>query len=198
MNYKKIFILIIALISIFEASAQFSAGITNSRYVYGSYKLENGIKFKIEHSLYSEKLGFQRVGIGAGYGSALRYGFDWEVNAFAATTWNRNYQVVGADVNIGYHYRRLGLYATLNPRYDSGLHYMTCWQAGASVRINDPISVVVDYTTIPEYRVSERRIAGGFEFKVNSLSVTPKLSFSADDNTLLKNIRVLISMNYDF
>lgn len=195
---KKIITLVIALMTVMSVSAQFSAGIKDCRYVYGTYKLKSGVKFLIEHSLYSEKLGFQRIGVGVGYGTSIPYGFDWHANAFGATTWNRNYQVVSADLTLGYHYRRIGLYATINPRYDSGLHYKTCWQAGASVKIIEPISFLMDYTTIPEYRVSERRVAAGFSFKGNSLSVTPKLSVSADKNTFLKNIRVLISMNYDF
>lgn len=195
---KKTIIIIAALISCICASAQISAGIRDSRYVYGTYSLNSGLKFTLEHSLYSEKPGFQRIGAAIGYGSVLPAGFDWRANIFGATTWNRNYQVASADASLGYHYSRMGLHATINPRYDSGLHYMTCWQAGVSVKITAPIAFVADYTTIPEYRMSERRIAAGFRFCDNALSVTPRLSFSADDNTAFKNIRVLISMNYDF
>lgn len=103
---KKIILLIFALLTFISANAQFSAGIRDTRYVYGAYKMNCVVKFRLEHSLYSEKIGFQRIGIGVGYGTPLPFGFEWNANVFGATTWNRNYQVVEADATLGYHYRR--------------------------------------------------------------------------------------------
>lgn len=114
------------------------------------------------------------------------------------TTWNRNYQLLSAEVAVMYDYRRLGLEGGINPRYDSGLDYETCWKAGAKVRITDPIAVRMSYYNIPLYRMSEQRLAGGFEFKVLNLKVAPELSVSMEKDTRLKNMRVLMSMNYDF
>ena len=179
-------------------SAQISAGISDSKYVYGCDAWKNKIKFKLEPRLYSEKAGFQRVGVGVGYETPLRYGFSCRGSLMGATTWNRNYQLLSAEVALKYDYRRLGLEGVINPRYDSGLDYETCWKAGAKVRITDPIAVRMAYYTIPLYRMSEQRLAGGFEFKVQNLKVVPELSVSMEKSTRLKNMRVLMSMNYDF
>lgn len=196
--FKTIALAVVVLFTADSVSAQISAGITDSRYVYGCYALKSKIKFKIEHSLYSEKVGFQRVGVGVGYEKQLPLGFSLGGSVMGATTWNRNYQLVSAEASLKYDYRRVGLEAVVNPRYDSGLHYDTCWKAGAKVKISDPISVCMDYSTIPLYRMSEQRLSGGFEFSVLNLRVTPELSVSMEKTTRLKNMRVLMSMNYEF
>ncbi len=46
--------------------------------------------------------------------------------------------------------------------------------------------------------MSEIRLRGGFEFSVDKLSVKPEISISMDKETRLKNMRVLMSMNYRF
>ncbi|MDE6464103.1 MAG: hypothetical protein K2L16_05680 [Muribaculaceae bacterium] len=194
---KTLLTLILALVAL-TASARFSAGIRDSRYVYGSYIPLPGLSVGLNHSLYSEKAGFQRVGLHVGYGMDFAKGFHWHATAHAATTWNGNYQLVDADITMAYTYRRLGLKAGIQPRYDSGLGYTTCWQAGASLRIVKQISILAAYTTIPEFRMSEKRLRGGFSFNVANLTVTPELSVSLDRSTRFKNLRVLMSMNYNF
>lgn len=181
-----------------SAHAQFTAGIRDSHYIYGTYAPVSNLTVKLEHSLYSEKAGFQRIGVGADYGFALPRGFGWSAGVSAATTWNGNYQVVEGHASVTYAYRRLGLDATLQPHYDSGLGYKTCWQAGGSLRIIDAIALVAHYTTIPEYRMSQQRLRGGFRFDVSRLTVTPEVSLSLDKATRFKNMRVLMSMQYRF
>lgn len=181
-----------------KANAQFAVGIEDSRYVYGSYRLKNGIDFKLEHSLYSEKMGFQRLGLHVGYEKSFPHGFMLETDVWGATTWNRNYQVVSCEVTLNYFIHGFGAKATINPHYDSGLKYNTCWCIGVSQKIINPIAITLQYTTIPVYRMSEKRIDGGFEFKVKNLTVSPKLSVSAQKETRFKNMRVLMSMNYEF
>lgn len=195
---KKSILSLLFLLACFCADAQFSIGLRESRYAYGSYRIVNNLSVKVEQSLYSEKLVFQRIGIGAEYYMTLPYGFQWSADLMGATTWNGNYQVVDLDLSVLYRYRRLGLEATIDPRYDSGLGYETCWQVGGLLQIIRPIAFVARYTTIPLYRMSEKRIAGGLEFKESKLSVRPELSFSLEKATRFKNIRVLVSMNYDF
>jgi len=195
---KKIIVTLVIALTATVANARFSAGIRDSHYIYGTYSPVKNLSVKLEHSLYSEKPGFQRIGVGVDYGFTFGPGFSWRAGVMGATTWNRNYQVVTGFVTLTYAYSRLGLDATVEPHYDSGIDYKTCWQAGASLRIIDPVSIMVHYTTIPEYRMSEKRLRGGFEFHVTRLTVSPELSFSLDKGTCFKNMRVLMSMNYDF
>ncbi|MCM1033243.1 MAG: porin family protein [Odoribacter sp.] len=182
-----------------QASAQyFSAGIRDSRYIYGQYDFSNGLDIRVEHSVYSEKIGFQRIGASVGYHRELGAGFSGDAEISGATTWNRNYQVVWANVGVDYNYRRIGISAAIRPIYDTGLHYTTTWRVGALVRLNSHIDVRAAYTTIPEFRMSEKRVRGGFGFNVGKLSVVPEVSVSVDHNTVFKNLRVLMSMQYKF
>lgn len=187
-----------ALLLPINLKAQISAGIQESSYIYGKYSFSNKVNIKLEHSLYSEKFGFQRVGIGVGYSKSLPVGFNFDIDLMGATTWNGNYQVVFSDILLGYTYKRIGCDVTIQPRYDSELGYETCWKTGISFKIIDPISFTVNYTTIPLYRMSEKRVTGGFEFRVLNLRVAPQVSVSVEKPTVLKNMRVLMSMNYGF
>lgn len=191
-------LLMSAVMIVVAAKAQFMAGIRESHYVYGQYNPVNDIGIKVEHSLYSEKMGFQRIGLAVNYDKVLGCGFSLWTQLAGATTWNRNYQVASLNVTARYQYMALGINAAVEPTYDSGLHYTTCWKIGASVRITDAIDIRAAYTTIPEYRLSEKRIRAGFGFESGKLSVIPELSISAGDNTRFKNLRVLMSMGYKF
>ncbi len=195
---KKLSLILAFLTVTVAACAQFGAGIRDSRYVYGVYSPVTSLGIMLDHSLYSEKMGFQRVGLGIDYSMRFGEGFKWQAGVYGATTWNRNYQVFNVHTMLGYQYRRLGITAVLQPHYDSELKYTTTWMAQADVRMINNICFLVAYTTIPEYRLSEKRLRGGFEFQVSKLKVRPELSFSVDKNTSFKNMRVLMSMHYDF
>lgn len=191
---------ILALLAVLFAATgaycQIDAGIRDSRYVYGSYTFK-GFTAALEHSLYSEKMGFQRIGIYAGY-EGYRRELHYSAYATATTTWNGNYQTAGLLATAYYNIGSVSVGGTINPLYDSGLKYKTCFRVGAAVRICSPISVLAYYTTIPDYRMSEKRIAGGFDFHSDNLSVRPQLSLSVEQPTRFKNLRMLMSMNYRF
>lgn len=195
---KTAILFLVMFLGFTTANAQFSVGIKDSRYVYGAYRLANGIDFKLDHSLYSEKMGFQRVGLHIGYERSLPYGLGVEADLSGATVWNGNYQVVSCELSLNYRIHGFGVEATVDPRYDSGMKYDTCWRLGLSQQLTRPIAVTLQYTTIPVYRMSEKRIDGGFVFKVDNLTVAPALSVSAQKETRFKNMRVQMSMNYQF
>ena len=56
------------------------------------------------------------------------------------------------------------------------------------------MGLIGQYTTVPEYRMSEKRIRAGFIFKDNNLSVSPIMSIPAKKD--FKSMRVLVSMDY--
>lgn len=189
---------IFAILSILAVKAQFSVGIHDSRYVYGTYSPVDNLDLTLQHSLYSEKFAFQRIELAAGYGMPFASMFHWHTGIYGATTWNGNYQVVGAHASLSFDYRRIGISGRIQPIYDSGLKYMTTYAFSARAKIISNIDLLAAYTTIPEFRESEKRLRGGFEFKVNRLKVSPQLSFSLEQSSRFKNMRVLMSMNYDF
>lgn len=191
-------VLTFVIIAMATRANHFSCGIRDSRYAYGTYHPTEKISINLEHSLYQEGMDYQRVSAGADYGIQLGYGMTFGVGLSGATTWNGGYQIAEGYVKFGYMFRRIEIEALICPRYDTGLDYMTTWQATASVRITGAVSVVAGYTTVPLYRMSEPCIRGGFRFSVKNLSVTPELSFNVGDEAPDRYMRVLISMNYNF
>ena len=109
--------------------------------------------------------------------------------------YNQNFYDVGADLQMNYSFvNRIDLFANVNPHYDSGYEYESNYGAGASVRLYKGMYLVGQYSTVPEYRTSEKRIRAGFIFKENNLSVTPVISIPAKKE--FKSMRVLVSMDY--
>lgn len=53
--------------------------------------------------------------------------------------------------------------------------------SGVGVGIKKNIDVHAGYTTIPEYRMSEKRLHAGFDFHVGSLSEAPAASIAVSD-----------------
>ena len=87
----------------------------------------------------------------------------------------------------------------MNPHYDSGYGYKTCYNAGLGVVITSDINIFGRYTTIPEYRMSEKRAHIGLDFHVKNLNVIPVLSIGTTaTESGSKNLRVLMSFNYRF
>jgi len=179
------------------AHAQCYIGLHNTRYVQVGYLFESGLDVTLEHSLYSEHMSYQRGRVYAGYG------YDWDDIAsvsgkvYASTVWNRKYQDAGALVKGEVKLMKCwSVDATLNPHYDTDLHYMTCYAVGTSVKVMPDMAVTAHYSTLPEFRESEKRLNVGILCKVANLQVMPEISIPA--NSQQKTIRVLCSMRYCF
>lgn len=196
---KRYFSLLIMMLCLYSSYAQFSVGMRDNRYAFGQYLLNSHYSFKIEQSIFSEKIGFQTLRAYAGYQSELHDVLDYMAEAYFGSAYNRSYNVTGAIISAKYAFvKRLGIKASLNPHYDSTLGYSTCFLAGAFVGLSKDIDITAAYTTIPEYRVSERRVQLGFDFHVSHLIVSPRLSIAAGGNQKAKNLRSLISFSYQF
>ena len=111
-----------------------------------------------------------------------------------------NYRADYCDfgVRLGALYRigRVGLGADINPHYDSGYKYKTCWRAGASFRVYKELRLVAEYTTIPEYRESEKRVRFGFRYGTERMWVMPLISAGIEryENWKTAGLRVCVSM----
>lgn len=197
---KRTFILAIALTvwALCLSASGFEAGMRNTRYIFGSYSMSNGLRFEINHSLFSEKLGYQAVGARIGYTRSSGI-FSYGAHADASTAWNGSYRIVGATIHGMIAPGKIFFAeAALNPHYDSGYGYNTCFKIGVGANITRQISIMAAYTTIPEYRKSDKRLRGGFGFKVKNLYVQPNLSVPVQGESKLKNIRVLFDFSYKF
>lgn len=178
------------------AISQVFIGLRDSRYVRIGYEYARYWSATLEHSVYAEKIGFQKIR------AYLGFHYTWKnlslsCQPYASTLWNADYQDYGVLVSADYRlFSLLKLGATLNPHYDSGYGYTTCFSAEAQVHIYKALSVAACYTTIPEYRLSEKRVKFGLDITVQRLSVTPLLSIPVGDG--VKSLRISCNLNYKF
>ena len=190
-------IIIVLLLCVgYSASAQIHIGLRDNRYARIGYTLKDSYLFTLEHSIYSEKFGFQKARLYVGYKHNWK-NLGIQANLYASTLWNGNYQDCGVLATA--HYRIFNpwiVYATLNPHYDSEYDYMTCFTVATDVEVIKGLALTAQYTTIPEYRLSEKRVRAGLHLSYGNLSVTPLLSIPTDGNT--KSIRVLCSFSFSF
>lgn len=178
--------------------SQFSVGIDNTRLIYGKYTYKNHLSAKLNVSAYSEKISFQYVRGTIGYKNSLKC-FNFEGSYFFGSALNRFYYNTGANITGEVILiKRLLLDATLSLWYDSGFGYKTCWEGRIGCKITDHINIRLGYTTIPEYRMSEKRFIGGFDFHVSNLYVSPYITAGTKSSEGGKNIRVGFGFEYKF
>ena len=85
----------------------------------------------------------------------------------------------------------------MNPHYDSGYSYTTCYHGGVWFNAYKALSIVASVSNIPEYRDAEDRAYLGLSFEVGPLWVCPRLSVPIEDASI-KSVRVLTSVKYEF
>lgn len=191
-------IVLIAILLPLTAAAQFEAGLRNTRYANVSYTLKKHYTFKVEHSIFAEKFGFQQIGGSAAYHNnwkELSYGA--EVSGI--TSWNRDYQIAGLKAHAAYRFlNRLLVFGCINPLYDTDYKYKTCFSVGAACGLVKGIGIFASYTTIPDYRKSEERVHAGFMLKSGHLYARPALSIPVSGNVRFKSLRVLASLGWQF
>ena len=198
---KKSILFILYLIVTSVSSAQVSIGMRDTRYVNVSYLLKDHWEAKVEQSINAGNADYQNTKIYLGYRHDLVSNtLHLSASPYYTIGWTPNYTQFGALLNTRWEpLKHLNLLATINPHYDNMPGYKTCWLAGIAVPINDEIAIIAKYSTLPEYRVSEKRVRCGLEFKVKNLYVTPEASVSLEDGTAgLKAVRMCVNMSYTF
>lgn len=178
--------------------AQFSVGLRDTRYIYGQYTLHQHFFGRIEQSIYSESIGYQYMRGYLGYKTHVR---NWGLmaNGYFGSIFNRNYHSEGAMLSAKYSFlKRLFLEGTINPHHDSGYGYKTCFNAYGGVGIIKTLDFIAGYSTIPEYRMSEKRVRVGFDFHSGNLNVSPLVSFATTGASKANRLRVMVSFNYNF
>lgn len=180
------------------ASAQISVGMRDNRFIYGAYTYKGHYVATLEQSVFSEKMGYQYMRGYAGYRGEAKI-FNYSAVGYFGSTFNRSYWSAGAKANVNCLIKNLLILdGTLNPHYDSGDGYSTCWNAGGGFRLTRHIDLLAAYGNIPEYRMPEYRLKAGFKFHVGALSVAPRLSMMIRSGHRERSIRTLIDFNYNF
>ena len=176
--------------------SQLNVGLRDNRYAHIAYEFKNDWEAKLEHSIYSEKIGFQKIRAYMTY-SHTWSNFTLKANVYGSTLWNAGYQDFGANLSAGYRILKLwNIEATVNPHYDTEYNYKTYFNVSTDVQIIKNLGIIAQYTTIPEYRLSENRVRAGLLFSYGGLYVTPMLSIPVDGE--VKSLRVLCSFEYKF
>ena len=178
--------------------AQISVGFSDNRFAYGAYTYKNHYVAALEQSIFSEKLGYQYLRGYVGYKGNSKL-FNYSAFGYFGSTYNRSYWSSGLSANLQCLIKnRVILEGKLNPHYDSGDGYTTCWYAGGGVCITRNIDIFAGYGNIPEYRLPDYRLKAGFKFHVGALSVSPKLSMKISSGHRERSIRPLVDFNYNF
>lgn len=196
-NYRWIAVVsAIFILSTVSVSAQVFLGLRDNQYVSVGYTYRQFWSVKLEHSVFSQEFSTQYVRFMLGYRHCgERIGI--EVIPYYGTLYNGDFYNVGVEFSGQWRMlRNWGIECTANPHYDSGYDYKTCFMVGTNLHLYKAISAVLQYSTIPEYRMKEERVKFGFEFKVNELCVIPLLSIPIDSSG--KNMRVLCNLRYQF
>ena len=194
---KKILIFVLFASIGFAGYAQWSIGLRDNNYVNVAYELKDKWEFKLEHSVFAEKLPFQYVRANVGYKYEISK-FNLAGLVYGGTTYNGNFYNAGAKVGVDYKpIKRLKIDAAINPHYDSGYEYTTCYQGGVWFNAYKALSIVASVSNIPEYRVAEDRAYLGLSLEVGPLWVSPRLSIPIEDASI-KSMRVLTSVKFEF
>ncbi len=194
---KCVLFVVLSFVMSLTSLAQFGVGLRDTRYVNVNYTFKNRMGIELEHSVFSEKFKYQHVRLSGFYSLPVK-NFEFQVKPYFGTLYCGDYYDLGAFVNARYRVLKpLVLCGTFNPHYDSGFEYKTCFMLGAECNVYKDLSVVAQYTTIPEYRQSEKRIRGGLKFDVEHLWVQPMISIPVESGKT-KSVRVSVSMGYQF
>lgn len=188
-------LLILLAMTYLPLKGQIYMGMRDNTYGYVGGLINKKFDIILEHSLYSEEIAYQKVRLYVGYKHNTN-NYDFAALTYLSSLWNGVYNDFGGIINCTYRVNGiLSGEASLNPHYDSGNESGFYYSIGASCKIFRHIRLKSSYTTIPEYRVSEKRIRAGLSFDVGQLRVEPCLSIAAEGKS---TVRSLCSFEYIF
>jgi len=189
-------IVTIFMLSATYLSAQVALGLRDNQYVSAGYTYHKSWNIKLEHSVFSQKLSTQYVRLMLGYKHCWN-NIGIEATPYYGTVYNRDFYNTGVMLN-GYWQmlRNWRMECTVNPHYDSGFDYETCFRVGSALHLYKAVSAVLQYSTIPEYRMKEKKIKAGLRFNADKLYVCPMLSIPVDETG--KHVRLQCGFEYEF
>ena len=174
--------------------AQIHLGLRDNRFAGIGYHFLNKYDIELEHSMFPEKIGFQYIRANLEADFSIEH-LIISYKLYSGMLYNQNFYDVGGDLKLSYDIKnRITLETNVNPHYDSGYEYETNYGFGLIVRLFKGIGLSGQFSTVPEYRESEKRVRAGLVFKENNLTVSPVISIPAKKE--FKSMRILVSMDY--
>lgn len=192
---KRIYILIVLFYIILPLKSQVYLGMRDNRFGFVGYNFSNNITVSLEHSVFSEKLNYQQIKALFGYNRNYNH-LLLDANIYGGLNYS-NYWISGVKLKGIYELiDKFKFKGVINPHYDSGYKFSFCYELGILYDIHNDIALLLQYTDIPVYRMSEKSFQIGALIRVKNLSVQPILSIP--QHGLKRDIRVLNSFKYTF
>lgn len=174
----------------------FSLGLRDSQFAQLGIEYREKWNATVEHSLFNINPGNQKIRLMAGYSQSWQR-VRLDITPYVSTLWNRGYWDCGAMLaGKACLNSILSFKAILNPHYDSGIGYATCFTVGTEINVYKAVGLTAQYSTIPDYRLSENRVRVGLFLRQRDLWVQPEISIPVGVES--HNPRILCSFGYRF
>lgn len=194
---KRFLIIILLFMPSLYIAAQCFIAIRDNRYAQLGYDWKSGWSITVEHSIFSEEFKYQYVRLEGQYEKSVSEKLIFSAMPYAGITYCNNFYNWGVHIHATCRLLTwLILEGSFNPHYDSDYKYGTCYMGGIKTGICRDMALILKYSTIPEYRIKEKRFKLGLEFNVRNLMVSPVVSLPVDKS--MRNFRMLFGMKYYF
>lgn len=196
---KNLHCLIILFLLLFVSpqviKGQIYLGMRDNNYAYCGLTIKNKFNVSIEHSLYSEKMSYQKIRLYVGYQQNLG-DFNLKVSPYISSVWNGMYKDYGSMIDCSYNIFDFAVGdITFNPHHDSGFGTDFNYMVGIKCKVYKDLWITSHYSCIPEFRSSEKRVRLGILISVGQLSIEPCLSIATEGKTI---VRSFCSFKYNF
>lgn len=170
-------------------------GVRDNEYARIGYQDKKNWYILAEHSVFVTKLKNQVINGYVGYKGTLKE-LQYNGCVYGGVHYRGLYKMMGGMIEMKYPILSwCNVYGGIRPHYDTSYGYDTAFKAGLSFALHKAISLRGEFTSYPEYRLCEKRIKAGFDFKVMNLKVSPELSIPIENN--IETIRLLMSFKYE-
>jgi len=154
----------------------------------------NHFQVGIKHSIFNENIKNQYVQFNFSYELFHKDLFSSKLTGSIGGVYSNDFYDTGVNLWCKFHPKLFSLSAELQPHYDSGIEYTTCYGFSGEYKITQEVALSVVYTNIPEFRIPEKRLRLGIFFNSKNLSVQPEMSIPSNEK--IGAFRVLCSFIY--
>lgn len=177
-----------------------TVGIVKNKMAVIDYGFKTPWHIQLKQSIVADELKQQYDQLQVSYAVDLKYVYA-EMQLFGSTDWGLTYANCGARLNVSNKFfeDHLKLGVAFIPFYDSGMNYVSGWAVGASTKLYRDISLCVEYSREPEYRIAYKRAYIGFDINYKHLKVKPMLQIPCYDGGIrFDHSKVLVTATYTF
>lgn len=191
------------LLTLASYSQQIGIGLRDNQYVNAEFIGKQHYVIGFEQSLLNVRIPEQSGKLYAGYEREIK-NVSFRGILYGGSEYTGHWQSAGSQLSVGYHHKRFGATATLNPHYDTDLKFLFCYNAEAyrrvclsdkTVSMPQSLDIVASYGNIPEYRDAVNNLRFGIKYTCGNFWFKPVLCIPGiNENN--KYLRVLCSVGW--